>query len=239
MNIALIGYGRMGHIIEEIAVARGHSIGITIDVGNPDDLNSEKFKGIDVAIEFSSPEAALENVSSCLKLGVPVVSGTTGWIKDIDKVLEICKSGRTAFIHSANFSIGVNLLFHLNSELAKQMNRYHEYAVSIEEIHHTRKLDAPSGTALSLAEGIKQQHGAYDGWCFDNERSEKKIPIKPLREGMVPGTHTVTWDSEIDTITLRHEAKNRRGFAMGAVIAAEFIKGKTGIFTMKEVLGFA
>jgi 4-hydroxy-tetrahydrodipicolinate reductase len=239
MNIAFIGYGRMGHIIEEIAVARGHRIGITIDVGNFYDLNSDKFKAIDVAIEFSSPEAALENVSSCLKLGVPVVSGTTGWIKDIGKVLEICKSGNTAFIHSANFSIGVNLLFHLNSELAKQMNRYREYEVSIEEIHHTKKLDAPSGTALTLAEDIRRQHSEYDGWCFDNERSENKIPIKPVREGMVPGTHTVTWDSDIDTITLRHEAKNRRGFAMGAVIAAEFIKGRTGIFTMKEVLGFS
>ena len=238
MNIALIGYGRMGHIIEEIAVARGHRIGIIVDIDNSNDLNREKFKDIDVAIEFSSPKAALENVSSCLKLGVSVVSGTTGWLKDMHKVLDICSTSNAAFIHSANFSIGVNLLFHLNSELSKQMNRYREYTVSLEEIHHTRKLDAPSGTALSLAEGIKQQHSAYTGWCFDNERSENKIPIKPVREGMVPGTHIVTWDSDIDTITLRHEAKNRRGFAMGAVIAAEFIKGKTGVFTMKEVLGF-
>jgi len=239
MNIALIGYGRMGHIIEEIAVVRGHRIGLTVDVGNYNDLNREKFKDIDVAIEFSSPEAALKNVSACLNMKVPVVSGTTGWVKDLDKVLEICRANGTAFIHSSNFSIGVNLLFHLNEELAKQMNRYREYTVSIEEIHHTKKLDAPSGTAITLAEGIRQQHNAFDGWCFDNARSDNKIPIKPVREGTVPGTHTVTWDSEIDTITLRHEAKSRRGFALGAVIAAEFIKGRTGIFTMKEVLSFS
>ena len=239
MNIALIGYGRMGHIIEEIAVARGHRIGLTVDADNYNDLNSEKFKGIDVAIEFSSPESALRNVSACLNMKVPVVSGTTGWVKDLDKVIEICKTKGTAFIHSSNFSIGVNLLFHLNEELAKQMNRYPEYTASIEEIHHTKKLDAPSGTAITLAEGIRQQHSAFDGWCFDNERSDNKIPIKPVREGTVPGTHIVTWDSEIDTITLRHEAKSRRGFALGAVIAAEFIKGRTGIFTMKEVLGFS
>ncbi|HQH24088.1 MAG TPA: 4-hydroxy-tetrahydrodipicolinate reductase [Bacteroidales bacterium] len=237
--MALIGYGRMGHIIEEIAVSQGHRIGLTIDVDNYSDLNSEKFKDIDVAIEFSSPEAALRNVSACLNMKAPVVSGTTGWGKDFDKALEISKSKGTAFIHSSNFSIGVNFLFHLNEELARQMNRYREYTVSIEEIHHTKKLDGPSGTAITLAEGIKQLHSAFDGWCFDNERSDKKIPVKPVREGTVPGTHTVTWDSEIDTITLRHEAKSRRGFALGAVIAAEFIKGRTGIFTMKEVLGFS
>ncbi len=169
---------------------------------------------------------------------IPVVSGTTGWLKDYDKAAEICRKNGTSFIHSSNFSIGVNLLFRLNAELAEQMRRYSDYTVSIEEIHHTKKLDAPSGTAITLAEGIKKQHPGYKGWCFENDRSDNMIPIRSVREGTVPGTHTVSWDSEIDTISLKHEAKNRKGFALGAVIAAEFIHSRKGIFTMNDVLGF-
>jgi len=237
MNIALIGYGRMGHEIEEIALKRGHKIPLIIDIGNSSDLNPEKLKGIDAAIEFSSPEAALKNISMCLNAEVSVVSGTTGWLKDYDHAVELCMKNSTSFIHSSNFSIGVNLLFRLSSELAKHMNNYSDYRVGIEEIHHTKKLDAPSGTAITLAGGISKQHDRYDGWCFENERTDGRIPIRAIREGMVPGTHTVTWDSEIDTLILKHEARNRKGFALGAVVAAEFIRNRKGVFTMTDVLG--
>jgi 4-hydroxy-tetrahydrodipicolinate reductase len=238
MNIALIGYGRMGHEIESIAVKRGHVIKLIVDQDNTNDLNEANLKGIDVAIEFSSPGTAFDNIVKCLTRKIPVVSGTTGWLADYDKAVDICKKNNTSFIHSSNFSIGINLLFRLNTELAKQIDRYRDYSVSIEEIHHTKKLDAPSGTAIRLAEGIVEQHSEYKKWCFDNDKTNNCIPILSVREGAVPGTHTVTWDSEIDTISLRHEAKNRKGFAMGAVVAAEFIYPKEGIFTMNDVMGF-
>ena len=238
MNIALIGYGRMGHEVEEIAKKRGHSIKLIVDIDNRGDLNPEKMKGIDAAIEFSQPEAAFENVCACLQFNVPVVSGTTGWLKDYDRAVELCRKNGTAFIHSANFSIGVNLLFRLSSELAGKMKNYNDYKVTIEEIHHTKKLDAPSGTAITLAEGILKQHDGYKGWTLEPEKSAGKVPIKAIREGMVPGTHTITWDSEIDTLSLRHEAKNRKGLALGAVVAAEFIQSRNGVFTMRDVLGF-
>jgi 4-hydroxy-tetrahydrodipicolinate reductase len=237
MNIALIGYGRMGHEIEEMAVARGHVIKLIIDIDNASDLKKENMKEVDVAIEFSSPHAAFENISKCLGMKIPVVSGTTGWLQDYDKAAEICKKNRTSFIQSSNFSIGVNLLFRLNSELAKQMARYNDYSVFIEEIHHTKKLDAPSGTAVSLAEGIKKQHPGYKGWCSENEKADNLIPIRSVREGVVPGTHKVSWDSMVDNISIRHEAKSRKGFALGAVIAAEFIRNKKGVFSMNDILG--
>ena len=238
MNIALIGYGRMGHEIEEISVNRGHWIRLRIDIGNKEDLNKDNLKDIDVVIEFSSPDAAFENISKCLEMKVPVVSGTTGWLKDYERAKEICLKNGTAFIHSTNFSIGVNLLFRLNSELAEYMERYKDYTVSIEEIHHTRKLDSPSGTAITLAEGIKTGHPGYKGWCFEKDKTESMVPIRSVREGAVPGIHIVSWDSDIDTISLKHESKNRKGLALGAVVAAEFIHSRKGIFTMKDVLGF-
>jgi 4-hydroxy-tetrahydrodipicolinate reductase len=238
MNIALIGYGRMGHEIEETAVSRGHTIMLVIDIDNTGDINKEKMKNIDVVIEFSSPHSAFENISKCLDMKIPVVSGTTGWLQDYDRTADLCKKNRTAFIHSSNYSIGVNLLFRINSELAKQISRYKDYTVSIEEIHHTKKLDAPSGTAISLAEGIKKQHPSYKGWCFENEKADNLIPIRSVREGVVPGTHTVSWDSVVDNISIRHESKSRKGLALGAVIAAEFIRNRKGIFTMNDILGF-
>jgi 4-hydroxy-tetrahydrodipicolinate reductase len=238
MNIALIGYGRMGHEIEAIAVKRGHVIKLIVDQYNEDDLNSSKLKGIDVAIEFSFPDAAFNNIRKCLIESVPVVSGTTGWLENYNEVVNICNKNKTAFIHSSNFSIGVNLLFRLNTELAKQMDRYRDYNASIEEIHHIKKLDAPSGTAITLAEGIINQNPKYEKWCFEKDTSDKCIPIRSVREGLVPGTHTITWDSEIDTISLKHEAKNRKGLALGAVIAAEFIHSRKGVFTMNDVMGF-
>jgi 4-hydroxy-tetrahydrodipicolinate reductase len=238
MKIALIGYGRMGHEIEAIAVKRGHVIKLIVDQYNTNDLNEINLKGIDVAIEFTSPDAAFDNVVKCLSMKIPVVSGTTGWLDNYNKAVVICKKNNTSFVHSSNFSIGVNLLFRLNTELAKQMDRYHNYSVSIEEIHHTKKLDAPSGTAITLAAGIIENNPDYKSWCFEYEKTNHSIPIHSIREGEVPGTHTVTWDSEIDTISLKHEAKNRKGLALGAVVAAEFIYSKEGIFTMNDVMGF-
>ena len=205
---------------------------------NRDDLKGSKLSDIDVAIEFSTPDSAYENISRCLELSVPVVSGTTGWLKDYDRAVELCKRMETSFIHSSNFSIGVNILFRINKELARLMAKFEDYSVSIEEIHHTKKLDAPSGTAISLAQGIIEGHPEYKNWCFENDRKPNSVPIVSVREGVVPGTHTVIWDSEIDSISLRHEARNRKGLALGAVLAAEFIHSKKGIFTMNDVMGF-
>jgi 4-hydroxy-tetrahydrodipicolinate reductase len=238
MNIALIGYGRMGHEIEEIAIGRGHKIKLIIDIQDSSDLKKENLKGIDVAMEFSSPESAFKNIINCLICKVPVVSGTTGWLKDYEKAADTCRQAGTSFIHSSNFSIGVNLLFRLNSELARYMSHYEDYSVSIEEIHHIKKLDSPSGTAINLAEGIKNQHSGYKGWCFEKDKTRNMIPVRSVREGTVPGTHIVSWDSGIDTLLLKHEAKSRKGFALGAVVAAEFIQDKKGVFTMGDVLGF-
>jgi 4-hydroxy-tetrahydrodipicolinate reductase len=234
----LIGYGKMGHEIETIAIKRGHVVKLIIDQDNTADLSESNLKGIDVAIEFSSPDAALNNITKCLENKIPVVSGTTGWLKSYNIAVITCNKHRTSFIHSSNFSIGVNLLFRLNMELARLMERYSDYKVSIEEIHHTRKLDAPSGTAITLADGITTSHSEYGGWCSGNEETANRIPIRSFREGDVIGTHTVIWDSEVDSISLKHEAKNRRGLALGAVVAAEFICSKIGIFTMNDVMGF-
>lgn len=238
MNIALIGYGRMGHEIESVAIERGHTIKIRIDVDNAGDLNPVNFKGINAAIEFSSPDSAFENIVKCLEMKKPVVSGTTGWLKNYDMAVDICIKNGTSFIHSSNFSVGVNILFRLNSELARMMERHKDYLPFIEEIHHVKKLDAPSGTAISLAEAIKQNNKIYTGWCFEKDKSKSCIPIRSVREGTVTGTHTITWNSNIDSISLRHEAKNRKGFAYGAVLAAEYISSRKGVFTMNDVLGF-
>jgi 4-hydroxy-tetrahydrodipicolinate reductase len=238
MNIALIGYGRMGHEIEAIAIKRGHAIKLIVDQDNTDDLNEANLKGIDVAIEFSSPAAAYNNIVKCFAMKIPVVSGTTGWLGEYDKAVDICEKNNSSFIHSSNFSIGANLLFHLNSELAKHMSRYNDYSVSIEEIHHTKKLDAPSGTAIKLAGGIVEQHPQYNKWCLENDETNHCIPIRSVREGMVTGIHTVTWDSEIDSLSLKHEAKSRKGLALGAVIAAEYICSRKGVFSMNDIMGF-
>jgi 4-hydroxy-tetrahydrodipicolinate reductase len=238
MNIALIGYGRMGHEIEEIAVKRGHSVKLIIDIDNKQDLVPEKFEDIDVVIEFTTPASALDNVIKCLGMKKPVVSGTTGWGKDYNKASEQCLKSGTSFIHSTNFSVGVHILLRLNSELAGMMKSHGEYSVSIEEIHHTKKLDAPSGTAITIADGIIKANSKYDGWAFPENISDNKIPIRSVREGTVPGTHTVEWESDIDKISIRHEAKGRKGLAYGAVLAAEYISTRKGVFSMSDVLGF-
>jgi 4-hydroxy-tetrahydrodipicolinate reductase len=238
MNIALIGYGRMGHEIEAMAIKRGHKVPVKIDLNNVSEFVSENFRDIDVAIEFSSPETAFSNVRKCLEMKIPVVSGTTGWTADYPKAVELCNQHGGSFIHSSNFSIGVNILFRLNSELARLLEKQSDYVPFIEEVHHTKKLDAPSGTAITLANGILKSKSGLNGWCLEGAEKDDNLVIRAVREGEVPGTHTVEWESEIDKISLRHEAKGRKGFAAGSVLAAEYISGRKGVFTMSDVLGF-
>ncbi len=231
MNIALFGYGKMGKMIEKIAKERGHNIVAKIDVDTPE----IDFSTMDVAIDFSMPDAAFENITSCFGNGVPVISGTTGWLHDYEKAIDLCRKKKGGFIYASNFSLGVNIFFELNSYLGKMMKNLDQYQVSIEEIHHTQKLDAPSGTAITLAEGIIE-HTDYKKWKLD-KASKDEIPIIAKRIDKVPGTHTVAHESKVDGIQIKHTAHNREGFALGAVIAAEWIKGKTGVFSMKDVLG--
>lgn len=238
MNIALVGYGRMGHEIESAALSRRHSIVLIVDKDNFSDLNAVNLAKADVVIEFSQPEVAYGNVIRCLEEGIPVVSGTTGWMDKLGEAAEKCLAKGTSFIHSTNFSIGVNILFRLNSELARLMAGIGEYKVSIEEIHHTRKLDAPSGTAITLASGIAGNHRGYEGWTSGRGPGSGAVPIESVREGDVPGTHTIVWESDVDSISLKHEARNRKGLALGAVVAAEYIYNRKGVFTMSDVLGF-
>ena len=230
MNIGLFGYGKMGKMIEQIAQDRGHAIVARVDV----DTEEIPFEKMDVAIDFSTPDAAFDNITSCFKNQVPVISGTTGWLDKFNEAESICKAEKSAFIYASNFSLGVNVFFELNAYLAKMMRGLDQYKASMEEIHHTQKLDAPSGTAITLAEGIIENTG-YSNWKLD-ENGENIIPIHSKREGTVPGTHTITYGSLVDDIEIKHTAHNREGFALGAVIAAEWIQGKTGIFSMKDVL---
>ncbi|MDR1581774.1 MAG: 4-hydroxy-tetrahydrodipicolinate reductase [Prevotellaceae bacterium] len=234
MKIALIGYGKMGRTIEHFALERGHSITVRIDKDNTEDIYSNAFKSSDIAIEFSMPGTAFNNVSTALTLGVPVVCGTTGWFDKLDKVKQLCEKQKLVFIYSSNFSLGVNIFFYINQKLAEVMKNYPEYGISIEEIHHVHKKDAPSGTAVTLAEDILNQIN-LGKWSLEKEKNS--LHISAVREGEVPGTHSVMYEDNIDSITIRHEAKSRDGFALGAVIAAEFAQGKQGFYTMKEVLG--
>lgn len=230
MNIGLFGYGKMGQMIEQIAQDRGHSIVAKVDM----DTEKVDYKNIDVAIDFSTPDAAFNNITSCFKNDIPVISGTTGWLSSYDKAVKVCNETNGAFIYASNFSLGVNVFFELNSYLAKMMSNLNQYKVEMEEIHHTQKLDAPSGTAITLADGIIE-NTKYIGWELDTS-GEKKIPITSKRKGSVPGTHSISYESVVDNIEIKHTAHNREGFALGAVIAAEWIQGKTGIFSMKDVL---
>ncbi|PWA07212.1 4-hydroxy-tetrahydrodipicolinate reductase [Flavobacterium psychrotolerans] len=241
MKIALLGYGKMGQTIERIALERGHEI-----VLKKDEFNTyDGLSNADVAIDFSIPMVAVSNISSCFHANVPVISGTTGWLEHYDEMATLCKEKNGAFISSSNFSLGVNLFFELNDYLAKMMAKFDSYRVEMEEIHHTQKLDAPSGTAISLAKGVIANSN-YTGWALEKPESThpskselaKQIPIDAIRTENVPGTHTVSYISEVDTIEIKHTAHNRDGFALGAVIAAEWIVGKKGIFTMKDVLNF-
>ena len=230
MKIALLGYGKMGQVIEKIALQRGHEIVVRKSI-------EDSFDGLDnseVAIEFSAPDAAVENISAALNLGIPVISGTTGWLHDYDKMVQLCNKKNSAFISSSNFSLGVNIFFELNAYLAKIMSKFEDYKVGIEEIHHTQKLDAPSGTAISLAKGVIE-NSDYNNWTLENPKLDD-ILIDAKRIENVPGTHTVSYNSNVDLIEIKHLAHNREGFALGAVIAAEWIVGKNGVYTMKDVL---
>ncbi len=230
MKIALLGYGKMGKAIEKIALERGHEIVLKIS----ENIEDHDLGIADVAIDFSIPTAALNNIITCCKNGLPVISGTTGWLQDYNTAVNVCKEENSAFLYASNFSIGVNLFFELNQKLAKLIKPFEEYSVEIEEIHHTQKLDAPSGTAISLAEQIISNSG-YSAWKLD-KASENEIPIIAKRIKEVPGTHIISYNSKVDTIEIKHTAHSREGFALGAVIAAEWIKDKKGIFTMKDVL---
>lgn len=237
MKIAIIGYGKMGKMIEDIALSRGHEISLKIDLDNAHELNSMNLENIDVAIEFSSPEAGKQNIISCLKAGTPVVSGTTGWLADWEEVTQLVEEYKGALFYASNYSIGVNILFAINSKLASIMEAYPQYDVSMEEIHHIHKADAPSGTAISLADQITGNIKRKSGWTLDMPTSDE-VGIEAKREGEVPGFHSVTYDSNMDTISISHNAKSRVGFATGAVLAAEFINGKSGVFSMNEMLNF-
>ena len=236
MNIALIGYGKMGHFIEQVARRRGHEIVCIIDRDNTSDFRSPAFAQADVAIEFSTPATAEANIRAAWLSGVPVVCGTTGWnvqtLRDeLCDEAECCQASRRALLWSSNFSVGVNIFFALNKRLAGLLADYPDYLPSITETHHIHKLDAPSGTAKTLAEDIERFRVQVSG-------TKLQVPIESIREGEVPGIHTVTWDSPVDTISITHSAKSREGFALGAVLAAEWLKGKTGWHTMEEVLNF-
>ena len=232
MKIALLGYGRMGQTIEQIAIKRGHTIVLKVD---KDDTSYDITKA-DVAIDFSIPSVAFNNISNCINNGVPVISGTTGWLDNYDNAVALCKEKKGAFIYASNYSLGVNIFFELNKTLAKMMSTLKKYHVSMEEIHHTQKLDAPSGTAISLANDIIANNANFDAWKLD-EPADRTIPIVAKRIKDVPGTHTVNYESDVDTITIEHVAHTRQGFALGAVVAAEWLAGKTGVFTMNDVLG--
>ncbi len=230
MKIALLGYGRMGKEIEKIALQRGHEIVIKYSGSEDYDI-----KLADVAIDFSIPDVAFANISNCINNTVPVVSGTTGWLDKYDNIVNLCNEKKGAFIYASNFSLGVNIFFELNKQLAKMMSSLEQYNISMEEIHHTKKLDAPSGTAITLAEGIIE-NTHKTSWELDKQISENSIPIKAVRTPDVPGTHTVTYKSEVDSIDIKHTAHNRQGFALGAVVAAEWLANKTGVYTMNDVL---
>ncbi len=237
MKIALIGYGKMGKAIEEIAVAKGHQIVLKITSRNIHDFNSENLKKADVCIEFSTPHTAFENVKKCLESGVPTVCGSTAWLDRLSDVQDLANQHQTGFLFASNFSIGVNLFFYINERVADLMKNYPEYKVGMEEIHHTAKKDAPSGTAVTLAEGIIKQNAHIKHWVNTASEDPSILGIVSKRIDPAPGTHTITYSSTVDDITINHTAHNRIGFASGAVLAAEFLKGKKGIFSMQEVLG--
>jgi 4-hydroxy-tetrahydrodipicolinate reductase len=240
MNIAIIGYGKMGKMIEQVALERGHHVSLIIGENNLNDFTTENLSKVDAAIEFTMPESAAENIKKCIKCQCPVVSGTTGWLHHLESVKELLYAKNGSFIYSSNYSLGVNIFFALNKKLAHYMRPHDQYKVSIEEIHHTAKLDAPSGTAITIAEGILQNNDRLSEWKLTNEHEnvgEVSIPISAKRIDPCPGTHTVTYSSTIDDIEIKHTAHTRYGFALGAVIAAEWLKDKKGFFNMSDVLG--
>ncbi len=237
MKIALIGYGKMGKAIESVAVAKGHEIVLKIDINNADELNAENLSKADVAIEFTGPHSAFENVMTCLKFGTPVVCGSTGWLEKLDEAKAYCLAQKGSFIYASNYSIGVNLFFELNKYLATLMSQHTNYEPSMVELHHTQKKDAPSGTAITLAEGILAKIPGKKNWVNHASKQQEELVILSERVDPAPGTHSIKYSSEVDDIEIIHTAHNRVGFAGGAVLAAAFSIGKQGVFSMKEVLG--
>lgn len=245
MKLALIGYGKMGKMIESIALDRNHEIVLIIDQNNADELKPENLRKADVAIEFSTPDTVLNNINTCIAAGVPLVVGTTGWYGQLQKVKDDCIAAGSTVMYGSNFSVGVNIFFQLNQQLAKMMNNFSDqYDVALEEIHHIHKLDSPSGTAITIAEDILEEFDKKTEWVdvkADDEVTNHKpehLIIASYREGEVPGTHSVIYDSEVDRIEFKHVAHGRQGFALGAVLAAEWLKGKTGFYSVKEMYNF-
>ena len=238
MKIALIGYGKMGHAIEKIATDRGHSVVSVIDIDNQSDFDSPQFLSADVAIEFSQPQSAFDNYLKCFERNIPVVAGTTGWLAQLDEIKNRCIEKNQTFFYASNYSLGVNIFFALNKYLAKIMSNFPAYDVSIEEIHHIHKLDSPSGTAITLAEHIMDNIYRKKRWKEGSEGADDDLLIHSQREGEVPGAHEIIYESDVDVIRIQHSAKNRKGLALGAVVAAEFVKGKKGFLSMNDMLDF-
>lgn len=237
MKIALIGYGKMGKAIEEIALQKGHEVVLKISIENTHDCTTDHLQKADVAIEFTGPETAVENLKKCFDAGVPVVCGSTGWLQQMDEIKDYCQTKNGGFLYASNFSVGVNLFFELNSYLANLMRNYPDYDVMLKEVHHTQKKDAPSGTAITLAEQVLNNISGKHQWVNEQTNNYADLIITSERIDPAPGTHHVKYTSPIDDIEIIHTAHNRTGFAAGALKAAEFIQGKKGIFSMKEVLG--
>jgi 4-hydroxy-tetrahydrodipicolinate reductase len=237
MKIALIGYGKMGHAIEEIALQRGHSIELKVGIENIEDNTIENIRRADVAIEFTGPEIAFNNIIRCIDAGVPVVSGSTGWLQRFEEVKQYCQSKNGALLYASNFSVGVNIFFAVNRRLAELMSAHTEYDITLTEIHHTQKKDAPSGTAITLAEGILATSSKKKKWVNNPTDKPEELPIISQRIDPAPGTHTILYSSPIDDIKITHTAHNRQGFATGAVLAAEFLHTRRGVFSMNDVLG--
>jgi 4-hydroxy-tetrahydrodipicolinate reductase len=238
MKIALIGYGKMGKEIEQIAVSRGHSVVLKIDINNPEEFTIGNLSKADVAIEFTSPATAVENYLKCFEAGIPVVSGTTGWLEKKAEVEKACSAKNGCFFYASNYSLGVNIFFAMNKYLAKIMKEFPQYDVSMTEVHHTQKLDAPSGTAITLADDIISVNPLKTNWTIDVPKSAAELHINPIREGVVPGIHTIKYNSDVDYIEMTHSAYNRKGLALGAVMAAEFSVGRKGILSMLDLLKF-
>ena len=246
MKLALLGYGKMGHIIEQIAIDRGHQIALRIDALNPEDLTPDNLQKADVAIDFSTPNSVLKNIDVCFEAGLPLIVGTTGWYDKLPEIENKCIAGNNSMLYASNFSVGVNVFFHINKVLAGIMNRYSQYEVQVEEIHHTQKLDSPSGTAITIAEGIIDELDRKTEWVNELVGNNVETVVRPAqllieshRIEEVPGTHTVIYSSEVDEIEIKHTAHNRTGFALGAVLAAEWIKDRKGFYSISDMFDFS
>jgi 4-hydroxy-tetrahydrodipicolinate reductase len=238
MNIALSGYGKMGHEVEKAAAGRGHTIVAKLDNASDWDKYKDEVRQADVVIDFSQPDVVVEVIKRCFDWQVPVVTGTTGWYDDLEEITALCREKNGTLFYAPNFSIGVNILFKVNETLAALMNRAEGYTVKVKETHHIHKLDKPSGTAISIAEGIVRNMDGLTGWVNEKTNKPGELPVLSKRKGEVTGTHTIIYNSEVDKIVLKHKAKNRAGFALGALVAADFVKDKKGVYTMDDLLNY-